>query len=154
MSNIQHIARTGSLIADTLSWPPGSSICNDNESPPRGTVRVRRGGKAKIKPVNLIGRAEFFSGGTSNSECCPSDTRGGRLLALDTRQADFPLTQRAVSLTSSPPSTDWHTLERRPPSNRWPPGSCARTSTATWPHGTRSASSASRPGLQETHNGS
>ena len=89
MSNIQHIARTGSLIADTLSWPPGSSICNDNESPPRGTVRVRRGGKAKIKPVNLIGRAEFFSGGTSNSECCPSDARGGRLLALATRQADF-----------------------------------------------------------------
>jgi hypothetical protein len=101
MSNIQHIARTGRLIADTLSWPPVSSIYNDNESPLRGTVRVRRGGKAKIKPVNLIGRAEFFSGGTPNS-----DARGGRLLALATHQADFPLTQWDASLTSSPPSTD------------------------------------------------
>ncbi len=49
-SDIQHIAGSDNVVADTLSMPPGGAAAgSSSESPPRGTVRADRGDKDKIK---------------------------------------------------------------------------------------------------------
>jgi hypothetical protein len=49
-SDIQHIAGSDNVVADTLSRPPGGAAAGSgSESPPRGTVRADRGDKDKIK---------------------------------------------------------------------------------------------------------
>ena len=49
-SDIQHIAGSENVVADTLSRPPGGAAAGTAlESPPRGPVRADRGDKDKIK---------------------------------------------------------------------------------------------------------
>ncbi len=49
-SNIQHIAGSDNVVADTLSRPPGGGAASSgSESPPRNPVRADRGDKDKIK---------------------------------------------------------------------------------------------------------
>jgi hypothetical protein len=49
-SDIQHIAGTDNVVADTLSRPPGGATAGSgSESPPRGPDCADRGGKVKTK---------------------------------------------------------------------------------------------------------
>jgi hypothetical protein len=55
-SDIQHIAGSDNVVADTLSRPPGGAATGTAlESPPRGPVRADRGDKDKIKLSTLSG---------------------------------------------------------------------------------------------------
>ncbi len=66
-SDIQHIAGTDNVVADTLSRPPGGATPGGvSESPPRGPDRADRGDKVKTKlSTSSGGRAEISSGDTS-----------------------------------------------------------------------------------------
>jgi hypothetical protein len=55
-SDIQHIAGTDNVVADTLSRPPGPANDDGKESPPPGTVCAEWGGKAEIKLSTSSGR--------------------------------------------------------------------------------------------------
>ncbi len=49
-SDIQHIAGTDNVVADTLSRPPGGATAGSgSESPPRSPDRADRGDKVKTK---------------------------------------------------------------------------------------------------------
>ncbi len=54
-SDIQHIAGTDNVVADTLSRLPRGATGGRLESPPRSTVRADRGEKDKIKLSTSLG---------------------------------------------------------------------------------------------------
>jgi hypothetical protein len=100
-SDIQHIAGSDNVMADTLSRPPGSATAgNGLDSPPRDTVCADRGDKDKIK------LSTSSSGLRSSVEALPevnavrATTAAVDYAALAAHQGACPLTQRAATSTS------------------------------------------------------
>jgi hypothetical protein len=95
-SDIQHIAGTDNVVADTLSRPPGGATAGrGSESPPRGPDRADWGDKVKTK-------LSTSSGGLRSPEVNAVRATPAVVdyAALATHQAACPLTQRAASSTS------------------------------------------------------
>ncbi len=64
--DLQHIAGSDNVVADTLSRPPGGTAADSgSESPPRGPVCADRGDKDRIKLSTSSGGRAGSSRGTS-----------------------------------------------------------------------------------------
>jgi hypothetical protein len=100
-SDIQHIAGSDNVVADTLSRPSdGDAACSGSESPPRGTVRADRGDKDKIKLSTSSGGLRTPVEALPEVNAVRATPAAVDYAALAAHQGACPLTQRAASSTS------------------------------------------------------
>jgi transposase InsO family protein len=100
-SDIQHIAGSENVVADTLSRPPGGAAAGTAlESPPRGPVRADRGDKDKIKLSTSSGGLRSSVEALPQVNAVRATPAAVDYAALAAHQAACPLTQRAASSTS------------------------------------------------------
>ena len=100
-SDIQHIAGTDNVVADTLSRPPGGATAGGvSESPPRGPDRADRGDKVKTKLSTSSGGLRSPVEALPEVNAVRATPAAVDYAALAAHQAACPLTQRAASSTS------------------------------------------------------
>ncbi len=100
-SDIQHIAGTDNVVADTLSRPPGGATAGSvSESPPRGPDCADRGGKVKTKLSTSSGGLRSSVEALPEVNAVRATTEAIDYAALAAHQAACPLTHRAASSTS------------------------------------------------------
>ncbi len=100
-SDIQHIAGSDNVVADTLSRPPsGAAAGSGLESPLRGTVRADRGNKDKIKLSTSSGGLRSPVEALPEVNAVRATPAAVDYAALAAQQGACPLTQRAASSTS------------------------------------------------------
>jgi hypothetical protein len=95
-SDIQHIAGTDNVVADTLSRPPGGATAAAGWSLPRAD----RGDKDKIKLSTSLGRLRSSVEALPEVNPVRATTAAVDYAALAAHQGACPLTQRAASSTS------------------------------------------------------
>ncbi len=100
-SDIQYIAGSDNVVADTLSRPPcGAAAGTVLESPPRGPVRADRGDKDKIKLSTSPGGLRSSVEALPQVNAVRATLAAVDYAALAAHQVACPLTQRAASSTS------------------------------------------------------
>jgi hypothetical protein len=100
-SDIQHIAGSDNMVADTLSRPPGGGAADrGSESPLPGTVRADRGDKDKIKLSTSLGGLRTPVEALPEVNAVRATPAAVDYAALAAHQEVCPLTQRAASATS------------------------------------------------------
>jgi hypothetical protein len=100
-SDIQHIAGSDNVVADTLSRPPGgATTVGKLECPPCGTARADRGDKDKIKLSTLSGGLRSSVEALPEVNAVRATTAAVDYTALAAHQGACPLTWRAASSTS------------------------------------------------------
>ncbi len=100
-SDIQHIAGSGNVVADTLSRPPGAAAAGSgSESPPRGTVRAEWGDKDKIKLSTSSGGLRTPVEALPKVNAVRATPAGVDYTPLAAHQGACPLTKRAASSAS------------------------------------------------------
>ncbi len=100
-SDIQHIAGSDNVVADTLSRLPGGGAADrGSESPLPGTVRADRGDKDKIKLSTSLGGLRTPVEALPEVNAVRATPSAVDYAALAAHQEVCPLTQRAASSTS------------------------------------------------------
>jgi hypothetical protein len=100
-SDIQHIADSDNVVADTLSRPPGGTTAGGKlESPPGGTARADGGDKDKIKLSTSSGGLRSLVEALPEVNAVRATTAAVDYGALAAHQGACPVTQRAASSTS------------------------------------------------------
>jgi hypothetical protein len=96
-SDIQHIAGSDNVVADTLSRPPGGTTSGGKlESPPLSTARADRGDKDKIKLSTSSGGLRSSVEALPEVNAVRASTAAVNYTALAAHQGACPLTQRAA----------------------------------------------------------